>query len=1198
MKKTKQLKKVLVLLLCIVITLAHMTVTMFAVAPYDNHLSVAFDPIIPMATTTTPAALVIMSAASSGSFLAPIEPIPSDIIPANIVQISTPEQLATIGGAWSEGKYFILTNDINLVDEWVPIEDFRGTFDGRGFNINNLFVLESSYKFDAGLFGEIHSATIIKNVGINIGEYGVFSSSNAGGLVGITTPITIINCHVTGSVTSRGNAGGLVGRIYGSVSTTTISHCFAIKNNLDVGTITARNYTGGLIGSISQWDKGASITNSHASNDVVIAGETSLTYAGGLIGEIQNAHAPFDINNCFATGDVQGAAIAGGLIGYAGTPAFSVVSDINITNSYATGNVMAIYPMTSSPVRSIAGGLFGGSSSESRVNIVNSYAKGNVSTYMVSPGVTISEGGLAGGLVGNVVGINVVDSYRDVSQLIERFCNRLSYGITYLGGETNSLGDIMGGAVTSVTLNRNSTTIYIGNTQLLFATILPVFATNRAVTWSSSNPSVATVNNSGRVTAITEGTTTITVTTIDGGFTATCEVTVTERPPFIPSDIIVRHDGSFTSFNDPLDVYMSRTASTTYSQDLSKMAMALSWAAYNDNDIEQSLMSNRFTKVNIKPYQYREPVDGIKYTISTKTMPSGDTIVAIIIRGTIGLNEWGSNFNVSLTHRLFGNHVGFDNAKNHVFDNLKKDLGGLPTDGSVKYFITGHSRGAAVSNLLAGEMSNNGVRRSDMYVYTFAAPDVGVAMPHLWNDGGRHDNIFNICNRYDPVPKLPGALLSTVTLPGTQWGKYGRTYWHSESGLPIEAHKQPSYLKFVKGNSTPGSSRNFADDTHDGWYEFWGFWTLIMCPVDVVVVDNNGNTVAKITDNEPDYMNTAFGDVVMLVIDDTKSIFLRRGSGYRILLTATDNGTMDFIVSEVNLITDEIKGTSSFSDLNLVHDKKMQVSIGGSIDTSKAKLFVLDKNGNAVAEVLENGSEVPIKSGGNYTGVGGGSSSRSNSSALLRTAIVANTTPPATTEEYHAETPTPTPPPHSNPFTDVRETDWFYNDVLYAYANGLMIGTNTNPMMFSPNMQLTRGMLVTILHRMEGSPSVSGLENPFTDTAEGMWYTDAIKWAADNGLVVGYGNGRFGSEDNITRQDLAVILAKYADLIEKNLPPVRDYIRFNDEADTTNYAKEAIERFFRAGIISGRPHNLFDPKATATRAEVAAILHRFIELEN
>jgi hypothetical protein len=151
-------------------------------------------------------------------------------------------------------------------------------------------------------------------------------------------------------------------------------------------------------------------------------------------------------------------------------------------------------------------------------------------------------------------------------------------------------------------------------------------------------------------------------------------------------------------------------------------------------------------------------------------------------------------------------------------------------------------------------------------------------------------------------------------------------------------------------------------------------------------------------------------------------------------------------------------------------------------------------------------------------------------------------------------------------------------------------------MLFSPHVTTARGMVVTVLYRMAGSPSVSNLTNPFSDVPAGAWYTDAVIWAASNGIVAGYGNGKFGSNNIITREQLATMLNNYAIKMELKLPEPGAYTGFNDDEDIANYAKEAIERFFKAGIIAGKPGNIFDPQGKATRAEFAAMLHRVLKV--
>ena len=180
----------------------------------------------------------------------------------------------------------------------------------------------------------------------------------------------------------------------------------------------------------------------------------------------------------------------------------------------------------------------------------------------------------------------------------------------------------------------------------------------------------------------------------------------------------------------------------------------------------------------------------------------------------------------------------------------------------------------------------------------------------------------------------------------------------------------------------------------------------------------------------------------------------------------------------------------------------------------------------------------------------------------------------------------------ANPFTDVSEKDWFYGDVMFVYENGLMLGTSKT--LFSPYGTATRGMMATILWRMEGSPAPKG-KNSFTDVEDGKWYADAITWTAENGIFAGYGKDKFGPDDPITREQLAAIFYRYADYKGYDLTVKGNPDTFKDADKITDYAKTAMQWAVGSGLVKGKSGNLLDPQGTATRAEIAAMLHRFIE---
>ena len=179
-----------------------------------------------------------------------------------------------------------------------------------------------------------------------------------------------------------------------------------------------------------------------------------------------------------------------------------------------------------------------------------------------------------------------------------------------------------------------------------------------------------------------------------------------------------------------------------------------------------------------------------------------------------------------------------------------------------------------------------------------------------------------------------------------------------------------------------------------------------------------------------------------------------------------------------------------------------------------------------------------------------------------------------------------------NPFTDVSEKDWFYNDAMFVYKNGLMLGTSKT--LFSPHGTVTRGMMATILWRMEGSLAPKG-ENSFTDVEAGRWYADAITWATENGIFAGYSKDKFGPDDPITREQLTAIFYRYADYKGYKLTVTGNLDKFEDADKITDYAKMVMQWAVGNGLIKGKSENLLDPQGTATRAEIAAMLHRFVE---
>ena len=184
--------------------------------------------------------------------------------------------------------------------------------------------------------------------------------------------------------------------------------------------------------------------------------------------------------------------------------------------------------------------------------------------------------------------------------------------------------------------------------------------------------------------------------------------------------------------------------------------------------------------------------------------------------------------------------------------------------------------------------------------------------------------------------------------------------------------------------------------------------------------------------------------------------------------------------------------------------------------------------------------------------------------------------------------------PEPLPFGDVDDGDWFADAVRFVYESGMMNGVSETD--FAPHATTSRSMIVTILYRLEGEPVVNDAMD-FTDVAGDAYYAEAVRWAASEGIVGGYGGGLFGSDDAVTREQLAVILYRYAVYkgYDVSIGEDTNILSYADFADLSEYAIPAMQWACGAGIITGVTNSTLVPQGEATRAQVAAMLMRFCE---
>jgi hypothetical protein len=177
-------------------------------------------------------------------------------------------------------------------------------------------------------------------------------------------------------------------------------------------------------------------------------------------------------------------------------------------------------------------------------------------------------------------------------------------------------------------------------------------------------------------------------------------------------------------------------------------------------------------------------------------------------------------------------------------------------------------------------------------------------------------------------------------------------------------------------------------------------------------------------------------------------------------------------------------------------------------------------------------------------------------------------------------------------FTDVQEDVWYSEAIDYVTSKEIMVGFGDGT--FQPNVNLTRAMMVQLLYNLADNPAVSG-SSPFTDVVENAWFTKAIIWGNQQGIAMGNGDGTFSPNEDITREQMVTMLWRYAG---KPSASSTTLAKYTDAGQISSYAQEAMCWAVEIGLVQGRGENKVNPKDTATRAEAATILMRYLELQN
>ena len=423
--------------------------------------------------------------------------------------------------------------------------------------------------------------------------------------------------------------------------------------------------------------------------------------------------------------------------------------------------------------------------------------------------------------------------------------------------------------------------------------------------------------------------------------------------------------------NEEIEDLVLSKKSTQYNPRLAHFLSYMARSAYNEDLVTKNYLELGFMNNNQWHYVKGDPI--APFTIGEKNIDNGTKMVLITIRGSGNLfdfsdnNTWTqSNFNLGNSAMLLsvGLHSGFLANAEEAYKELKKFLGGSIPNQGVKYVISGHSLGAATSNILAVKLYDDGVPNSDVYDYNFACPNVGMGLDDIsaWNDNGVHNNIINIGNWCDLVTHEPGLAVESLSVTNRKlcllygwkkWKRFGVSYWF-DNGFQLwkSAHDMSTYIDYTEKE---------LDESHfrDTEYVVQSVWSY--CPVDIDIYDSAGNLIAGTINNEPNYYDYEIGEkAVIYVNEDRKLIHILSDEQYEVRLRATDEGEMEYGVGLDDLTSGETKSQKSFQSVKLTKGKELFSKIGGEIKTEDVKLYVIDENDKAIAEVMTDGTEKEV----------------------------------------------------------------------------------------------------------------------------------------------------------------------------------------------------------------------------------------------
>ena len=629
----------------------------------------------------------------------------------------------------------------------------------------------------------------------------------------------------------------------------------------------------------------------------------------------------------------------------------------------------------------------------------------------------------------------------------------------------------------------------------------------------------------------------------------------------------------------------------TYRQDLAEMSLGLAFAAFSSKDSQYSdnyATGNRnfvsmakqcgFENIQSNKWMFQPAeTDSIGINCASKTIRDNGgsyTLIAVGVRGNNYHAEWGGNVRLDAT----GEHKGFALGRDQVLDYLRGYIADTGISGRVKIWIAGYSRSAAVANMVSGALDNGyslgeGVSLSphDLYCYCYEPP-MGTTKNQV--QGRLYDNIQNIVNANDVVTYVP--------FDSWDFARYGVDHVVPTKGDDNYLNYKAKMLR--EFYQIPNNGGNIYWPDH---FQAWGidpkditsgdlgkifkvnmtqkeFYADLSEAMTTCLVSSR----ADYAENMQDFLIALLGDIFGKADRDTSAVAMTfakklQDNWQKIFYSLTipgmiKNGTAVRLITgylvealqENGIVTYDLEGIEAAVAMLVPRLSKMALKYPGTTMTLLANLVVI-------------------------------MSAHFGESCLAWMRSLP--------DDYMTNKQTVS---YVGLFDDVAAEAWYAPAVDYVKYGRLMYGTGSN--LFQPDAQMTRAMLAQVLYELEGAPSVKGLSCPFTDVG-GSWYTDAVIWAYNAGVVAGVSATQFAPNEALTREQMVTMLFGYAGREETLSGSDGALAAYQDQASVSDWARAAMAWAVSSGVISGTSATTLSPQKIGTRAEVATVLMQFCE---